>query len=131
MKNAMMEKKITTRELSQKTGIDPGRISDLKSHRAEPTGPEVYKLVRILGNKIRFAGSDEADENMKKLEAMMAGMEKAYEEICRRGYGKGNGVARDTMPCPVCGDTLYFRVANCNGHVHAKCKTDGCLAWMQ
>ena len=131
MKNAMREKQITLRELSVKTEIDLLRLSDLRTQKAAPTGEEADKIAMVLGNKIQFAGMKEADETMKELEAMMAGMEKAYEEIERRGYGKGNGVAKDTMTCPVCGGTLYFRVANCNGHVHAKCKTDGCLAWME
>lgn len=131
MKNAMIENRITLRELHQKTGIEITRLSDLRSHKATPTGIEVDKIAMVLGNQIKFAGMDEADENMRQLEAMMSGMEKAYEEIKRRGYGKGNGVAKDTMPCPVCDGTLHFRVAACNGHVHAQCDTDGCLTWME
>lgn len=131
MKNAMMEKRITLNDLSGKTGIGFTRLSELKSGRAEPTGDEVDKIAMVLGNKIRFAGMDESDENMRQLEVIMEGMDAAYKEIRGRGYKKGNGTPKDSMDCPVCGKTLYFRVAECNGHVHAKCETDSCLAWME
>lgn len=39
-----------------------------------------------------------------------------------------------TIPCPVCkapGRTLGFSVASCNGHIHAKCVTPGCVAWTE
>lgn len=36
------------------------------------------------------------------------------------------------MECPVCktGKLRYSRAAY-NGHVHARCSTDGCVAWME
>lgn len=36
------------------------------------------------------------------------------------------------MECPVCrtGELKYSR-SNYNGHVHAKCSTVGCVAWME
>lgn len=36
------------------------------------------------------------------------------------------------MPCPVCNrGTLRYSRAGYNGHVHGKCSTDGCVAWME
>ena len=36
------------------------------------------------------------------------------------------------MDCPICktGKLRYSRAAY-NGHVHAKCSTNGCVAWME
>jgi len=36
------------------------------------------------------------------------------------------------MNCPICntGKLKYSR-SNYNGHVHARCSTDGCVAWME
>lgn len=36
------------------------------------------------------------------------------------------------MPCPVCskGNLKYSR-SGYNGHVHARCSTSGCVAWME
>lgn len=43
-------------------------------------------------------------------------------------YFCGNG----TMDCPVCGSgKLQYKRSNYNGHVHAKCSTDGCVAWQE
>jgi len=38
-----------------------------------------------------------------------------------------------TIDCPVCGGikTLSMTIAACNGHVHARCKTEGCVSWME
>ncbi len=32
--------------------------------------------------------------------------------------------------CPVCGKTLFFRQSE-NGHIHAKCSSENCVAWME
>ena len=43
-------------------------------------------------------------------------------------YFCGNGA----MACPVCNaGTLRYSRASCNGHVHAQCSTEGCVAWME
>lgn len=39
----------------------------------------------------------------------------------------GSGVAE----CPVCGGRLHWSIAACNGHMHGKCETGGCLDWME
>jgi len=37
------------------------------------------------------------------------------------------------IDCPVCGGegTLAFSRSGYNGHIHASCKTDGCVRWME
>lgn len=35
------------------------------------------------------------------------------------------------VECPVCDGKLHMRHAAYNGHVHGKCETQGCLAWME
>jgi hypothetical protein len=46
----------------------------------------------------------------------------------QRNYFTGAG----EMECPVCktGKLRYSRAAY-NGHVHARCSTDDCVAWME
>lgn len=48
----------------------------------------------------------------------------------QRGFRKGHGGAA-TIVCPVCGGTLHYSVASYNGHMHGRCETEGCAAWMQ
>jgi hypothetical protein len=37
----------------------------------------------------------------------------------------------DVVECPACKGRLHLSIAAYNGHVHGKCETDGCVAWME
>lgn len=40
--------------------------------------------------------------------------------------------AHGSLACPVCTTgTLGYRRAALNGHIHARCSTEGCVAWME
>lgn len=41
--------------------------------------------------------------------------------------GKSSG----RIECPICSNTLIWSRAECNGHIHAQCETDGCVGWME
>lgn len=34
------------------------------------------------------------------------------------------------IECPKCKGKLGYSIARINGHVHGRCETPGCLAWM-
>lgn len=36
-----------------------------------------------------------------------------------------------TRECPVCKGVLHLSHSAYNGHVHVRCETEGCLAWME
>ena len=40
---------------------------------------------------------------------------------------------RGVVDCPACGgkETLHMTHAACNGHVHGRCETAGCVSWME
>lgn len=57
-------------------------------------------------------------------------MHACYEDAKQRGFRKGHGGAA-TIVCPVCGGQLRYSVASYNGHMHGRCETEGCVAWMQ
>lgn len=48
-------------------------------------------------------------------------------------WKKGTPGAGGRIDCPVCGaaDSLGFSRSGYNGHIHAGCKTDGCVGWME
>lgn len=33
--------------------------------------------------------------------------------------------------CPVCSGVLHLSISSCNGHVHGRCETSGCVHWME
>ena len=47
----------------------------------------------------------------------------------KRGMPSAGGV----IDCPVCGGvkTLRYSRAGYNGHIHARCKTEDCVSWME
>lgn len=53
-------------------------------------------------------------------------------ETCEVGvrYDSFKGLKPD---CPVCceSNVLQFTRSGYNGHIHAKCATDGCVSWME
>jgi hypothetical protein len=60
---------------------------------------------------------------------------KAREAIvddCGGPWKKGALSASGEIPCPVCGTgQLKYSRAGCNGHIHAACTTENCVAWME
>lgn len=34
------------------------------------------------------------------------------------------------VECPKCKGLLGYSIARSNGHIHGRCETSGCLAWM-
>jgi hypothetical protein len=64
------------------------------------------------------------------------GISKAREAIVKHLGGpwkRGVAGARGTIDCPVClvVNALRFSRAGCNGHIHARCSTAGCVSWME
>ncbi len=85
--------------------------------------------------KAHFPTRDEAEDEKRRDDAAYARREKAHraahDDAKTKHFGKGHGGA-DSLPCPVCEKgRLYYRVAGYNGHMHAKCETEGCVSWME
>lgn len=38
---------------------------------------------------------------------------------------------QETIECPLCKGQLHLSIAACNGHIHGRCHTEGCVAWME
>ena len=61
---------------------------------------------------------------LSRLGTVMTGI-KAWREAHK---GKS---ASEVVECPACKGRLHLSIAARNGHVHGKCETDGCVAWME
>lgn len=57
----------------------------------------------------------------------------AIVEHCGGPWKRGDSGTSDVIDCPVCGTetSLAFSRSGYNGHIHATCKTDDCVAWME
>jgi hypothetical protein len=59
---------------------------------------------------------------------MLIAAQTVVEPFRARNKGKS---AKEVVECPCCKGKLHMTIAAYNGHVHGKCETDGCLAWME
>ncbi len=77
------------------------------------------------------AVAEQVQASETSFERSNSAMHACYEDAQHRGFRKGHGGAA-TIVCPVCGHgALHYSVASYNGHMHGRCETEGCVAWMQ
>lgn len=73
---------------------------------------------------------EEAEAEQRESEARWQRVVTARKGITDK-HGKERGVQGE-MPCPnACGGTLRYSIAGVNGHIHGRCSTEGCAAWME
>jgi hypothetical protein len=85
--------------------------------------------------RVEYPTREEAEKEAADEEAIWArhslAHRAAHDDAKVKKFGKGQGGA-DSCPCPVCEKgRIYSRVAAYNGHMHARCETDGCVSWME
>lgn len=80
-------------------------------------------------DKRRLQTAAEADAEDAEFEARFAHIKAARAEIVQR-HGKQRGVSGQVR-CPACSGLLAYSIAAYNGHIHARCETDGCVSWIE
>lgn len=84
---------------------------------------------------LRRPTSEEIAAHEGWLKARWDNMAKVMEAIhpWRQEHKKARKGGAQTIDCPACGGvkTLSMTIAAVNGHVHAHCKTEGCVSWME
>lgn len=77
----------------------------------------------LLGMEGALREESEFKESMKRMMVARAAIVE---------HTKGQRGVRGQIKCPCCeGGTLGFSVAGYNGHIHARCTTEGCASWME
>lgn len=86
------------------------------AHRAMPTEAEVDAKI--------------AEINKRTANIIQA--RTAIVERCGGPWKKGQAGSSGTVACPVCkSGSLGFTRSGYNGHIHARCSTKDCVAWME
>lgn len=67
---------------------------------------------------------DEHERSVKKFTVALLAVNPIREKYKGKNW---SGI----IECPVCKGKLHVSHAACNGHVHARCETEGCVAWME
>ena len=78
-----------------------------------------------------LAEQEEEDRKDRERLENIGKARKAIVEACGGPWKKGKPSILGAITCPVCGGHLNYRRAGYNGHIHARCKTDGCVSWME
>ena len=86
--------------------------------------------------KKEYPTAEEVAAEETEMEARFAAMVKARAAIvedCGGPWKRGKPPEAGTINCPACGaeDSLRYSRAGYNGHIHAGCKTEGCVRWME
>ncbi len=73
------------------------------------------------------------DAEMNKRFELMGKARAAIVSSLGGPWKRGTAGATGTIDCPACGvaQSLRFSRAGYNGHIHAACKTEGCVRWME
>jgi len=76
---------------------------------------------------------EEADKKVQDYFGVIDRAKKAITEKCGGKWKRGDAGADGEVDCPACNikDSLRFSRAGVNGYIHASCKTEGCISWME
>lgn len=87
-------------------------------------------------DKAEYKTPEELAEEKRELNkrfARTATARKAIVDALRGPWKMGIPTQGGEIDCPICGKSkaLRYRRSGHNGHIHARCDTDGCVAWME
>jgi hypothetical protein len=81
-------------------------------------------------DKREFPTREELEAEDRSFQEQFANTLKAREAIVAATNGK-RGVSGQ-IDCPICNTgKLGYSVSGYNGHIHARCSTENCVAWME
>ncbi len=66
----------------------------------------------------------------ESMQRHMLAFRKVHDDAKAKGYKKNHGGVSECV-CPICAGAIRYSVASYNGHLHAKCETEGCVQWME
>jgi DNA-binding Xre family transcriptional regulator len=129
MKKAMLDKNMTLRELTKRTKLDMIRLNKMERDMCDDVMEgELEAIEEVLGCNLSYMFDPEyrqkAKENNDNENKYFENFTAAYKAVMKDGRREG------IIECPVCHGNLGFQVHS-NGHVWAKCETQGCLCWLQ
>lgn len=68
--------------------------------------------------------SDEKDDFSESMRHMGVAIRSIRADAKEKNRSAGQ------VKCPKCSGNLSYSIARSNGHIHGRCDTSGCLAWM-
>lgn len=92
--------------------------------------------IRCGCDLVQFPTAEEieaAEKELAKRFEAIGTARNAIVEKCGGPWKRGMPGQSGSIDCPVCGtaDALRYSRAGYNGHIHASCRTEGCVRWME
>lgn len=107
---------------SVKVAREPGKGWDLPCFKDR-------KPCSITCDKQQFPTAEYVQARLDEIEQSSIRTFGAIAAIQKHANGK-RGVAA-VIECPACKGDLHYSIAGVNGHIHARCSTPNCVAFMQ
>jgi len=79
-------------------------------------------VARMAGAEFHKAMAPEERESAEEIGRIL---------IARGTLGDPQRPGRGSVPCPICGEGHLRYVVHENGHIWAKCTTEGCVSWVE
>lgn len=122
-------------------GISCAAGMNLDEIKNVPTGPKDYKWGPCIGGHELTDPHEHCPHWIRRTREMGEERADRVAEVFRRMELVGPVVAEwrkkpprgkaEVIECPACKGRLHLSQAACNGHVHGKCETAGCVSWME
>jgi hypothetical protein len=115
------------------------RYEDVTDRSATPASMPCIAKYNTNGSKcelLQLPTAEEIAADRKELDERVEKMVRAREAIvaaCGGKWKEGMPGSQGRIDCPACGkpNTLGFIRSGRNGHIHARCWTEGCVSWME
>lgn len=116
------------------SGKPVAKCDKYATYTAEEIAQQERELERSLNGTIvaRKAIVDELNRRNVAADKTVVAKPHHDPEFSETGCQSPYVAGACAMPCPVCkSGTLRYSRAACNGHIHARCSTEGCVSWME
>lgn len=118
--------------VSYKSVRKEGEPQGQYQHRASLPCLDKYNLHGATCDKRKLPTPDEVAADAKQAAESFERAMTARKAIVEHAGPHQNGVGKSgVIECPNCKGQLHYSRAGRNGHVMAKCETDGCVVWME
>lgn len=82
-------------------------------------------------DKFRLQTQEEMEAERRKLDEALAKAMAGIKVASAWRVKRPQADRHEVVECPICNGKLHLSQSAVNGHVHGKCETDGCVAWME
>ena len=119
-------------ELKKQTAELTGFIDSMEA--SELTADIDFSTALSSLREMRLRLADEANELCNDLCSEMLGQAEKVADVIRKKHSTTERRSKDindTMNCPCCDGTVFYRLSATNGHIGARCTSNHCISFQE